>query len=171
MFIRSVSNRFFYLFISAFLLLGATESFGFIPNFKQVNAGLYRGGRPTGGDFSYLVSKGIKTVISLEVPSTVSRERRQVTGKKMKFISIPLSVYYSPTDHEINQLLQYLQDPALQPIFIHCMHGEDRTGLIMGLYRVEVDKWDPDVAYQEMLKMGFHPKYAPLDEYFKQRVR
>ena len=56
------------------------------------------------------------------------------------------------------------------PIFLHCAHGEDRTGLLMGLYRVEVQGWTPEKAYLEMLKLGFHPKFKALDDYFRDRT-
>lgn len=41
--------------------------------------------------------------------------------------------------------------------YVHCERGQDRTGLIVGVYRVKVEHWTKADAYQEMLKHGFHP--------------
>ncbi len=41
--------------------------------------------------------------------------------------------------------------------YVHCEHGQDRTGLIIGAYRVKVEHWTKEQAYQEMLRFGFHP--------------
>ncbi len=40
----------------------------------------------------------------------------------------------------------------------------------MGLYRVEVEGWSPEKAYEEMLKLGFHAKFKALDDYFRIRT-
>ena len=75
-----------------------------------------------------------------------------------------------PSDVQINQILSALADTNNFPIFIHCHHGQDRTGLIIGLYRVEAQGWAPAKAYQEMLVNGFHPNLAGLDKYFRDRT-
>ena len=41
--------------------------------------------------------------------------------------------------------------------YVHCEHGQDRTGLIIGAYRVRVQRWSKSQAYQEMKAHGFHP--------------
>jgi len=41
--------------------------------------------------------------------------------------------------------------------FVHCEHGEDRTGLAVGAYRIKVEHWTKPAAYQEMEAPGFHP--------------
>jgi len=156
--------------IIACLLLATTVAWGYIPNLVEVEQNILRGGRPVGSDFALLEQKGIRTIISLEIASTVAKERRDAEALGMRFISIPMSVYQAPTNQEMNQILHHLNDSSLYPLFIHCKHGEDRTGLVIGLYRVENSHWSPQRAYEEMLKLGFHPKYAPLDNYFKERT-
>lgn len=41
-------------------------------------------------------------------------------------------------------------------VFIHCEHGEDRTGLVVGCFRLS-QGWTKDDAYAEMLAHYFHP--------------
>lgn len=75
-----------------------------------------------------------------------------------------------PNELQVNQILDALKNVDNFPVFIHCHHGQDRTGLIIGLYRVEVQGWTPSKAYQEMLDVGFHPSISTLDNYFKHRT-
>lgn len=155
-----------------FCLVGifATHAPANIPNFVKVESGLYRGGRPSYSDLTYLARKGVKTILSLEIKSTVKSERSKVLGLGMRFYSIPMSVYYAPRDREMDRIVDILSDPTLRPIFIHCQHGQDRTGLAMGIYRVEVDGWSAAEAYDEMLELDFHPEFEPLDQYFRERT-
>ena len=59
-----------------------------------------------------------------------------------------------------------LNDETLQPILIHCKHGEDRTGLSIGLYRVFTQKVAVKAAKKEMLQLGFHKALLGLNHYF-----
>jgi hypothetical protein len=56
--------------------------------------------------------------------------------------------------------------PTPGAIYVHCLHGEDRTGLVIGLERVFVEGWSPESAWKEMLAFGFHTFYLGLDSYF-----
>ena len=53
---------------------------------------------------------------------------------------------------------------------MHCYHGEDRTGLVVGLHRYTNDHWTAVDAYREMLARGFHPVITILDSYFKKKT-
>ena len=57
------------------------------------------------------------------------------------------------------------QTPA-PAVYVHCRHGQDRTGLVVGLERVFIEGWDPADAYAEMLKYGFHTYFLGLKDYF-----
>jgi hypothetical protein len=49
-------------------------------------------------------------------------------------------------------------------VLIHCKNGWDRTGLLVGMYRVIYDGWTTDKAYEEMRRLGFHPELRGLRE-------
>jgi protein tyrosine/serine phosphatase len=49
---------------------------------------------------------------------------------------------------------------------VHCTHGQDRTGLIIGLYRLN-EGWTKDAAYKEMLVHHFHSSLHGLHEYWE----
>ncbi|HUV86117.1 MAG TPA: hypothetical protein VMX79_03305, partial [bacterium] len=46
--------------------------------------------------------------------------------------------------------------PARRPVFVHCHAGVDRTGFVVAAYRVKVEGWTPEKAYEEMARLGFH---------------
>jgi protein tyrosine/serine phosphatase len=118
-----------------------------ICNFHQVDADLYRGGRPRRSAYPKLMELGIRTIISLEEPEFAERERAAVEElnqdlkpeERIDFISFPIDQTEIATDavpHEqLRDLFQQMQK-ARKPIFIHCYHGKDRTGAIVALYRM-----------------------------------
>ena len=142
-----------------------------IPDFIQVNDHLFRGGRPTQAGLNLLSADKIKTIIDIENdPAAINSEKSAASQLNVAFYSSPMDWTSPPPDSQIQDLLKKLQDPKLYPVFIHCKHGEDRTGLVMGLYRVKVDGWQPQDAYHEMLDNGFHPNLRALDNYFRQQT-
>ena len=55
------------------------------------------------------------------------------------------------------------------PVFVHCLHGADRTGTMCAAYRVVVDGWTKQQAIDEMTKggYGFHPVWANLPKFIE----
>jgi tyrosine-protein phosphatase SIW14 len=143
-----------------------------VAGFLPVTADIYRGGRPTSSDLASLQSQyKISTDIDLEDDTKVNDQEQAAANKlKMQFLLTPMNPYAIPTDSAVNGILAELQNATNFPIFIHCHYGEDRTGLIIALYRVEVQGWTPAKAYQEMLADGFHPSLTDLDNYFRKRT-
>jgi len=143
-----------------------------IPNFKSATDEITRGGRPTYSGVRKLSEMGVRTVINLENDSDAIRKDQAYAEKfGIDYYSFPMSWMKEPKDATIDEILQLLQDESAYPIFIHCKHGQDRTGLLIGLYRVFVQNWTADAAYQEMLDLGFHPRLWALDRYFKKATR
>jgi tyrosine-protein phosphatase SIW14 len=164
----------FFLFSIMALSSPATlfaESVQQIPNLVRVNENIERGGRPSASDVDALARQNIRTIINLENNSNaIAREKRQAAALGINYIESPMSWKTRPSDAQVDALMRALQDQNNFPIFIHCMHGEDRTGLIVGLYRVLVEKMAPKEAYAEMIRLGFHTEFRALDQYFRDRT-
>jgi protein tyrosine/serine phosphatase len=47
--------------------------------------------------------------------------------------------------------------------YVHCEHGQDRTGLVVAAYRVLHDGWTTDAARAEALSYGYHVELPGLD--------
>jgi protein tyrosine/serine phosphatase len=125
-----------------------------IKNFGCINETLYRGAQPKETDYADLAAMGIKTVIDLQRDDTTP-EQALVEAQGMKFYRIPMSDRSSPTAEQAVQFLKIVNDPANQPVFVHCAGGRHRTGAMSAVYRITHDGWSADQAYLEMKRYDF----------------
>ena len=141
-----------------------------IPNLHTVTPNILRGGRPTAKGLKILVQKKIKTIIDIDdTSSAIANEKRFLATTKVHYISIPINSFSTPADSDVKKIEDLLNDSKNFPIYIHCKHGEDRTGVMIGLYRFEHGLSAAD-AYNEMLALGFHRILFNLDNYFKTKT-
>lgn len=114
----------------------------------KVTDEIYRSGRP-----SYIPG-GFKTVISLENDeSIVAQERIWCDNLGIKFINVPLS----ESARSLPSILIYiahLMSTEMQPLLIHCKHGQDRTGYAVAAYRMMTQKWTFEKAWKECREYG-----------------
>jgi tyrosine-protein phosphatase SIW14 len=125
-----------------------------ISNFGQVNQNYYRGAQPKGRDYQDLAALGVKTVIDLTKDGR-DDEPGLVEAAGMKFYRIPLTTSDRPADQAVAQFLKLVNDPANQPVYVHCQGGQHRTGTLTAVYRMTQDGWTADRAYQEMKQYKF----------------
>jgi tyrosine-protein phosphatase SIW14 len=134
-----------------------------IDNFGQVNANYYRGAQPEGQDYATLSALGIRTVIDLTKDGD-SSEAASVEQAGMRFFRIPMTTHESPTADQISRFLAIVNDPANQPVYVHCQGGRHRTGVMTAVYRMTADGWDADRSFGEMKRYKFgadflHPEF------------
>jgi protein tyrosine/serine phosphatase len=133
-----------------------------IQRFQSVNDWLYRGGRPSQEDVAELREMGIRTILNLEAglfateTDAVKLERDWAAAAGMNFEHVPLGPLGAPRADRVDAALAVLLDPAKRPIFVHCKAGVDRTGFVVAAYRVKVEGWTLEQAYEEMVRLGFH---------------
>jgi len=127
-----------------------------LAHIHQVNEALYRGAQPTEEGLRQLRAMGVKTIVSLRAHSPTPRRetRALVESLGMRWVSLPMRMYWRPTDEQVREFLRVVSEPANQPVFIHCQHGEDRTGSLVAIYRVAKQGWAPEDAYAEALALG-----------------
>jgi len=134
-----------------------------LPNFIMVAPVLFRGGQPSGRGLEQLKAMGVKTIISLRHNrKQVVWEQKQAELLGLTFKRLPMDGLHKPSKSTISEFLKIVQNPANQPVFIHCEWGLDRTGSLIGIYREEVQKWSAKDAYDEMVSLGFEKKYVWL---------
>jgi tyrosine-protein phosphatase SIW14 len=142
-----------------------------ILQFKEITPNIYRGARPETIGMEDLKKFGIKTDLDIENhKEPIAQEKIDAENLGMNFISLPMSGVWKPKDAEVAEILAILNDPSNFPIFLHCHHGEDRTGLIAGLYRVFTQNWTPEQAHEEMIADGFHTNLYFLNRYFNKQT-
>src|SRR5438093_4462824 len=137
-----------------------------IGNFGRIDDTYYRGAQPSANDYADLAALGIKTVIDLTVDG-LSDEQGFVERTGMKFYRIPLTTSDRPSDAAVTRFLKLVNDPANQPVFVHCQGGRHRTGTMTAVYRMTHDGWTAEQAYNEMKKYRFegfpgHPSLKKL---------
>ena len=134
-----------------------------IENFGRVNDRYYRGAQPKGKDFADLAALGVKMVIDLASEGDRAEEAN-AKAAGMRFTRIPMSTHAVPTPQVIGQFLALVSDPANQPVYVHCMGGRHRTGVMTAIYRMTADGWKPAQAFAEMKQFKFgadflHPEF------------
>lgn len=125
-----------------------------IDNFGVVNDNYYRGAQPRGDDYRDLAALGVKTVLDLTREGR-DDEQALVEAAGMKFHRIPLTTTDRPSDAAIAEFLSIVNDPANQPVYVHCQGGRHRTGTMTAVYRMTQDHWTAAQAYDEMKQYRF----------------
>jgi protein tyrosine/serine phosphatase len=126
-----------------------------IDNFGCVNPGYYRGAQPRGRDFAELAALGVHTLIDLTSDDVRPDEQLMAERAGMAYVRIPMTVHAPPTSEALNTFLRIVTDPSQQPVFVHCVGGRHRTGVMTAVYRMFHDGWSPDQAYREMRRYKF----------------
>jgi protein tyrosine/serine phosphatase len=133
-----------------------------VKNFGKINDHIYRGGQPDEDDYKKLATIGIKTVIDLrEHPEGYARRLTEDAG--MRYINIGLNDKRAPTEVETNYFLQLVNDENNWPVFVHCAGGRHRTGVLLAVYRMEVDGWSARQAFEEMKDYKFYSRFGHGD--------
>ena len=135
-----------------------------IDNFGRVNANYYRGAQPEGRDYSDLASLGVKTLINLTSDDAEANEKAMTEGAGMKYFQIPMTTHQPPTAAQLSEFLKIVNDSANQPVYVHCVGGRHRTGVMTAAYRMTQDGWNADQAFAEMKQYKFgadflHPEF------------
>ena len=139
-----------------------------IKNFHQIDNHVYRGGQPNNAGFQYLAKIGVKTIVDLREPGDRSSwEKQTVEALGMKYVNVPMTGLTPPTEKETNQILDLMEDSTSGPVFVHCMRGADRTGAVIGAYRVDHDHWTNSQALKEAKAGGIAFFQFPRKNYIR----
>jgi len=131
-------------------------------NLYMLNDSIYRCEQPDSLGFTIIKRLGIKSVLNL---------RSKHKDDKLIY-RLPLNLYNvemkaeNINDEEIINALKVLRNSP-KPVIVHCMHGSDRTGAIIAMYRIVYQKWTKEQALNEMKNggYGFHKVYANITHY------
>jgi protein tyrosine phosphatase (PTP) superfamily phosphohydrolase (DUF442 family) len=136
-----------------------------LPNLHKVNDGLYRGAQPTPDGIQELQKLGVKTIVDLRF----GHSDKEILGDaNIAFEHIPM-LAWAPKEDDVVRFLRIVTDKSRQPVFVHCQHGADRTGMMCAAYRVVVDGWTKQQAIDEMTNgdFGFHAIWTALPKFIE----
>jgi hypothetical protein len=122
----------------------------------QVDDFLWRGPRPKPEDYARIKAQ-FKSVISLE--GLAEDEKEMVELAPVPVISLPISaleIYLTGLAPPYLYQIMSEVEAAPKPLLVHCQHGEDRTGLIIAVYRVTTCGWAREAAWTEAKHFGYH---------------
>ena len=125
-----------------------------IPNLARVVPGIYRGGQPDASGWVWLCSQGVTNVIKLNEESEGSDAECERLGMVLHRypISISEQTVGKPPAFKLRGAVANIKPGT----FLHCSHGQDRTGLVIAAWRVS-QGWSKETAHTEMILHGFHP--------------
>lgn len=113
---------------------------------------IYRSNQPPDNSAPELLALGVTNVLKLNMDSEWTDYH----------LTNALKVIYLPIDQKdilVGPVPQAKLDAAMARItggtLVHCTYGQDRTGLIVALYRLKTG-WTRADAEKEMLEHGFH---------------
>ena len=118
-----------------------------IDNFGRVNANYYRGAQPNDNDYADLAALGVKTLINLTSDDAEPNEQAMAERAGMRYVQIPMTTHEPPTSAQLAQFLKIVNDPGSQPVYVHCIGGRHRTGVMTAAYRMTEHGWNADQAY------------------------
>lgn len=134
-----------------------------LTNLYQLSANFYRSGQPSDGGLTSAKSLGIRTALSLQLVNMDSvYEAEEQTGLALEHVPM---VPWLVSEDDLVSAMRVIH-AAEKPILVHCLHGSDRTGLVVAMYRILFEGWTRDMARFEMTQGGFgyHEEFHNLVE-------
>jgi protein tyrosine/serine phosphatase len=132
-----------------------------IPNLFCVDQAqnIWRGGQPSDAGWRWLCGQGIEAVVKLNTENEGSDFDAKALGMTIARIPMPWwrQVIYRPAQDDLVEAVKVI----VQNSFIHCEHGQDRTGIVVACYRLS-QGWSKDDAWLEMIAHGFHESLGGL---------
>lgn len=118
----------------------------------------------------------VKTIIDLQ-SDEVDRETIECAAAGVEFHSIKLPgiEIFDRLDHaKVLDAVKIVEDRTKWPVFVHCQHGADRTGAVIGCYRIDTG-WTSEEAIQEMRK--YHNSWLEfgmrdfVEDYYERKIK
>lgn len=133
-------------------------------NVGRVAPGVLRGAAVGKDGYATLKALGVKTVIDLR---TTANERKQVEAAGMTAIAIPIEMSRDGLREKVDRVVALLANTANQPVYVHCRHGQDRTGIVIAAYRMKQQGWSQAAAETEMQAFGFNDVWVNFKKFIR----
>lgn len=128
---------------------------------------LYRDGSRSVRELSAAVRKvHAKTVVSLIDENEVhdpskpqfAQEQLYLADHSVGYQRIPVKLGGWPTSADVQTFLQTMDDPARQPVLLHCAQGVRRTAMFVAAYQESVLGYEKQKAKDAILSFGHSDK-------------
>lgn len=129
-----------------------------LSNCYQVSSELYRSAQISGKSSKEIQELGVRSVLNL----------RRWFNDNQELKSTDINVLHLPIltkKMDVADVLEALKmiDKAERPVLVHCLHGSDRTGVVVAAYRMVFENWGKEEAIEEFLQpqFGYHADLFP----------
>lgn len=121
------------------------------PRFSTVNDKLYRGGQPSVEQLQWLHDLGVRRIINLRRERIGLRltERREARQLGLEIVEFPFYGVFGADKKDLDTVIDAMHPPSIGSVYIHCKNGRDRTSLLVALYRVCIQGWAPQDAWEQ----------------------
>lgn len=120
---------------------------------SKVCEGIYRG--PRLDDLSELRRLKIRTILNLENnEGAIVKESALCRTLGIEVVNIRMSDISRPKPEDLIKAVKVMEDPLHKPVYVHCLHGQDRTGLVVAAYKIMHEGWSVARAYREAIDNG-----------------
>ena len=152
-----------------------------VPNLAQVDLNVYRSGQITStAGWAYInkLAHGRRVhVIKLNFEAEGTDALARAAGFDVEDFAIQpegdrdvwddtIDAFTQPSTVLLAQAELELADAvsrvSTDVYLVHCTHGQDRTGLVIGLHRVLHEHWTAHRAWDEMIAHHYHPELVGL---------
>ena len=120
-----------------------------------------------------LYAMGVKQWVKLDTEAECTSDGAAQLGVMVSYCAIEpvdagsllqktAAIFKRPSEDIIDRALGAMANGTTT--LVSCLHGMDRTSLLVGFYRVLVQGWSRSRAWDEMILQGFHPELLGLDD-------
>ena len=136
-------------------------------NLFQVTPRLYRSEQLTAKDTAVLQQQNVKTIINLRFFDR-DEDQEELAHLPSKLVNHPLKAWRIKPKEIAAVLYQIEQAEQRGGVLVHCYHGADRTGLVIGMYRIVNQGWSVAEAKREMVEgpYGFHTVWRNIPKMY-----
>ena len=143
-----------------------------IPHLLQVDKpqNVWRSGQPppTAEAWAAIQALGITNVVQLDMPEEGSDSKALLIGIQIQHF--PISLWEQTVGHPSDVMMHMAVRAIVLNSLVHCVRGNDRTGLVVALYRLSCG-WTKADAQAEMFANGFSGEPGLLAYWLEQRVK
>ena len=138
-------------------------------NLFRVTPTLFRSEQLLAKDQALLPQNNIKTIINLRYFDR-DDDQEELSNLGLNLVNQPLKSWHIKPKQIAAVLYEIEQAQKQGGVLVHCYHGADRTGLIIGMYRIVNQGWRIDEAKREMVEgpYGFHTVWRNIPKMYNE---
>ena len=121
-----------------------------LENFHQVDQKIYRSAQPSQKDFQKLEAFGIDNIVNLR---QWHDDKEKLQNTHLIYYHLPLNASKVTYEDLLHAVL--ILKKAKGKTVVHCLHGSDRTGVVIAAYRIGVQGWSKEKAIDEFVHGGY----------------